>query len=202
MPNEHKTSIQAIVIGASAGGISALLQVLKPLPQNYRLPIIIVLHLPNDRDSKLAAVFQHHLAMQVQQARDKEWIKPGVIYIAGSGYHLSVEKNFSFSLSVEDPESYARPSIDILMQSAADAYGKALAGVLLTGANHDGAAGLASIKAAGGLCIVQDPDEAEVPIMPRAAISISKPDFVLTLNEIHPLLRNLEQKNLELRNLE
>ena len=199
MANEHKTAIQAIAIGASAGGISALLQILKPLPENYRLPLIIVLHLPNDRDSKLAAVFQHHVAMPVQQARDKEWIKPGVIYIAGSGYHLSVEKNFSFSLSVEDPECYARPSIDILMQSAADAYGKTLAGVLLTGANHDGASGLASIKAAGGLSIVQDPNEAEVPIMPRAAISLCKPDFVLPLNEIHPLLRDLEMKSPEMK---
>jgi two-component system chemotaxis response regulator CheB len=197
MAIEHKTPIEAIVIGASAGGIKALLHILKPLPANYRLPIMIVLHLPHDRDSKLAEVFQHHLATPVQQARDKEWIKPGIIYIAGSGYHLSVEKNFSFSLSTEEPESYARPSIDILMHSAADAYGSAVAGVLLTGANHDGAAGLASIKAAGGLPIVQDPNEAEVPIMPRAAISLCKPDFVLTLNEIHRLLRKLELRNVE-----
>jgi two-component system, chemotaxis family, protein-glutamate methylesterase/glutaminase len=197
MSNEHKTAIQAVVIGASAGGINALLQILKPLPANYRLPIMIVLHLPHNRDSKLAEVFRHHVSMTVRQAQDKEWIKPGVIYIAGSGYHLSVEKNFSFSLSTEDPESYARPSIDILMQSAADAYGNALAGVILTGANHDGAAGLANIKAAGGLCIVQDPDDAEVPIMPRAAIALCNPDFVLTLDQIHPLLRNLELRNLE-----
>ena len=189
MLNEHHT--KAIVIGASAGGINALMQILAPLPADYALPIIIVVHLPNDRDSKLAEVFQHHLAMPVQQARDKEWIKPGVIYVAGSSYHLSVEKNFSFSLSVEEPESFARPSIDILMQSAADAYGKSLAGVVLTGANHDGAAGLASIKAAGGLCVVQDPKDAEVATMPQAAINLCKPDLVLGLKEIHQLLRNL-----------
>jgi two-component system, chemotaxis family, protein-glutamate methylesterase/glutaminase len=191
MATKRKTAIQAVAIGASAGGISALLQILKPLPATFRLPIMIVLHLPHDRDSKLAEVFGHHVAMPVQQARDKEWIKPGIIYIAGSGYHLSVEKNFSFSLSTEDPECFARPSIDILMQSAADAYGKELAGVVLTGANHDGAAGLASIKSAGGLCIVQDPSEAEVPVMPRAAMNLCKPDFVLTLNEIHELLKSL-----------
>ncbi len=192
MENKHQTSIQAITIGASAGGINALLKILTPLPASYRLPIIIVIHLPNDRDSKLAEVFQHHIAMPVHQARDKEWIKPGVIYMAGSGYHLSIEKNFSFSLSVEEPESFARPSIDILMQSAADAYGKSLAGIVLTGANHDGAAGLTSIKAAGGFCIVQDPQEAEVAIMPQAAINFCNPDLVLKLNEIHQLLRNLE----------
>jgi two-component system chemotaxis response regulator CheB len=129
--------------------------------------------------------------MPVQQARDKEWIKPGVIYFAASGYHLSVEKNFSFSLSVEDPQSFARPSIDVLMQSAADAYGNKLAGVLLTGANHDGAAGLACIKKAGGLCVVQDPQEAEVATMPQAAINLFKPDVVLKLNEIHQLLRSI-----------
>jgi len=189
MASEHQ--IQAVAIGASAGGINALLKILAPLPADYALPIMIVIHIPNDRDSKLADVFQHHIAMPVQQARDKEWITPGIIYIAGSGYHLSVEKNFSFSLSVEEPESFARPSIDILMQSAADAYGKGLAGVILTGANHDGAAGLASIKAAGGLCIVQDPKEAEVALMPQAAINLCEPELVLNLAEITQLLRNI-----------
>ena len=189
---ENRKGIKAIAIGASAGGINALLQILTPLPANFRLPIIVVVHVPNNRDSKLADVFQHHLSMVVQQARDKEWVKPGTVYFAGSGCHLSVEKNFSFSLSGEDPESYARPSIDILMQSAADAYGKSLAGVVLTGANHDGAAGLASIEAAGGLCIVQNPVEAEVAIMPQAAISLCNSSLVLKLNEIHHLLRKLE----------
>lgn len=192
MTTETRTPIKAVTIGASAGGINALLNLLTPLPASFSLPIMVVVHLPNDRDSKLAEVFQHHLTLPVHQARDKEWIKPGVVYFAGSGYHLSVEKNFSFSLSGEDPESFARPSIDILMQSAVDAYGKTLAGIILTGANHDGAAGLASIEAAGGLCVVQDPDEAEVALMPQAALNRCKSSLVLKLNEIHQLLRNLE----------
>ena len=148
------------------------------------------------RDSKLADVFQHHLSMKVTQALDKEWIKSSTIYCAPAGYHLSIEKSFSFSLSCEEPESFARPSIDVLMQSAADAYGPALAGIILTGANHDGAAGLASITLTGGLSIVQNPQEAEIPIMPQSAISLCQPRFILTLDEMHRLVIDLG-KNYE-----
>ena len=186
--------IKAVVIGASAGGITALLRILRPLPSTFALPIAIVVHVPNSRDSKLAEVFQYHLAMKVQQALDKEWIKPGIIYFAPAGYHLSIEKNFSFSLSCEEPESFARPSIDVLMQSAADACGNAVAGILLTGANHDGAEGLASITRSGGLSIVQDPREAETPIMPQTAIDFCRPTLILKLDEIHHTLLDLGKK--------
>jgi len=193
MAAEKRNPVKAVAIGASAGGITALLRLLKPLPASFPLPIFVVLHVPKERDSKLAEVFQHHLKISVHQAQDKEWIKAGIVYFAGSGYHLSVEKNFSFSLSCEDPESFARPSIDIMMQSAADAYGDALVGIILTGANHDGAAGLANIKAAGGLTVVQDPTEAETPIMPQTAINFCKPDLILKLDEINRLLAALGQ---------
>lgn len=186
--------IRAVVIGASAGGITALLHILRPMPSNFALPIVIVLHVPNSRDSKLAEVFQYHLAMKVQQASDKEWIQPGIIYFAPAGYHLSIEKNFSFSLSCEEPESFARPSIDVLMQSAADAYGASLAGILLTGANHDGAAGLASITNLGGLTIAQDPREAETPVMPQTAIDLCRPTLILKLDEIHMTLLDVGKK--------
>jgi len=192
MSTSSERKIRAIVIGASAGGIKALLVILKKLPASFRLPIIVVLHVPEDRESKLAEVFQYHLEMKVQQAQDKEWIKPGTVYFAGSGYHLSIEQDFSFSLSCEEPECFARPSIDILMQSAADAYGTDLAGFLLSGANHDGAAGLASIKAAGGFTVVQDPAEAEAAIMPQTAINICRPDRIMTLHEIHLFIADLE----------
>ncbi|RZL59878.1 MAG: chemotaxis protein CheB, partial [Pedobacter sp.] len=175
-----------------AGGIRALLQILSPLPSTYRLPIIVVLHLPHDRDSKLIDVFQYHSALPVREAQDKDHIKPGTIYFAGTGYHLSIERNRSFSISCEEPVSFARPSIDILMQSAADAYRRELAGFLLTGANHDGAYGMACIKQAGGLTVVQDPDEAEIPLMPQAAINRQEPDMILSLHEIHALLVELE----------
>jgi two-component system chemotaxis response regulator CheB len=188
----HSHKIKAIIIGASAGGIRALLTILAPLPPTYQLPIIIVLHLPHDRDSKLIDVFQYHCSLPVREAQDKEKINAGTLYFAGSGYHLSIERDFSFSLSCEEPVCFARPAIDVLMQSAADAYGQALAGFLLTGANHDGAEGLACIKALGGLTVVQDPNEAEIPHMPQAAINRQEPDMILSLTNIHALLVDLE----------
>jgi two-component system chemotaxis response regulator CheB len=183
--------IEAVVIGASAGGFEALLAVLTGLPANYPWPIAAVLHLPENHESKLAELFGYRIALRVREARDKEFLEPGVVYFATSGYHLSIESDRSFSLSCEDRVSYARPSIDVLFASAADAYGANLAAVLLTGANYDGAAGLAGTKVAGGLTIVQDPTTAEVATMPEAAIRRMMPDLILPLAEIHSLLRKL-----------
>ena len=183
--------IEAVVIGASAGGFEALLTVLTGLPATYPMPIAAVLHLPDNRESRLAELFDYRLALQVREARDKEPLEPGVLYFAPAGYHLSIETDYSFSLSCEDRVSYARPSIDVLFTSAADAYGRNVAGVLLTGANFDGAAGLAGMKLAGGLSVVQDPATAEVPAMPAAAIRRMTPDLILPLAEIHSLLRKL-----------
>lgn len=185
--------LEAIVVGTSAGGIKALLSILPHLPTTFRLPIVVVLHLSDKHESKLAEIFQHHCAMPVRQAQDKERIAAGTLYFAAPGYHLSIERDRSFSLSCEEAVHYARPSIDILMQSAADAYGAGLAGVLLTGANQDGAAGLASIQLAGGLTIVQNPATAEISIMPQAALDIFHPDMILSLPEILRLLIDLER---------
>ncbi len=186
--------IDAVVIGASAGGFEALLAVLKGLPATYPLPLVVVLHLPDHHDSRLAELFGHRLALTVREARDKETLEPGVLYFAPSSYHLSIENDHSFSLSCEERVSYARPSIDVLFASAADAYGKSLAGVLLTGANYDGAAGLAGMQVAGALTIVQDPASAEVATMPAAAIARMKPDLILPLPEIHSVLRRLGER--------
>ena len=183
--------IEAVVIGASAGGFEALLAILKGLPATYPMPLVVVLHLPDNHESKLAELFGYRLSLQVREARDKESLAPGVLYFAPSGYHLSIENDYSFSLSCEDRVSYARPSIDVLFASAADAYGKSLAGVLLTGANYDGAAGLSGMQVAGALTIVQDPATAEVATMPEAAIRRMKPDLILPLAEIHSLLCRL-----------
>ena len=183
--------IEAVVIGASAGGFEALLAILRGLPATYPMPLVAVLHLPDNHESKLAELFGYRLALQVREARDKEPLAPGTLYFAPSGYHLSIETDRSFSLSCEDRVSYARPSIDVLFASAVDAYGTALAGVLLTGANYDGAAGLAGMRVAGGLTIVQDPASAEVPTMPEAAIRRMQPDLILPLAEIHSVLRKL-----------
>ena len=183
--------IEAVVIGASAGGFEALLAILKGLPATYPMPLVAVLHLPEQHESRLAELFGYRLALQVREARDKESLAPGILYFAPSGYHLSIEDDHSFSLSCEERVSYARPSIDVLFASAADAYGKSLAGILLTGANYDGAAGMAGMQVAGALTIVQDPASAEVATMPEAAIRRMKPDLILPLAEIHSLLRKL-----------
>ena len=189
------STVEAVVIGASAGGVHALLALLSGLPTNFFLPIIAVLHLPKERSSRLAEVFQQRLAMSVREAADKQAIAPSTLYFAGSGYHLSIEVDRTFSLSCEDPVNYSRPSIDVLMESAADAYGARLAGVLLTGANVDGAAGLARIKQRGGMTVVQDPAEAQVATMPEAAIRKMKPNLILTLDGIRQLLVELDQNH-------
>jgi two-component system chemotaxis response regulator CheB len=184
-------AIEAVVIGASAGGFEALLAVLKGLPPTYPMPLVAVLHLPENHDSRLPELFGYRLELKVCEARDKEALAPGVLYFAPAGYHLLVETDRTFSLSCEGRVSYARPSIDVLFETAADAYGKSLAGILLTGANYDGAAGLAGMKVAGALTVVQDPATAEVPTMPEAAIRRMAPDLILPLAEIHSLLQRL-----------
>lgn len=185
--------IEAVVIGASAGGVEALLTLLGPLRQGFVLPIIIVLHLPEERRSHLAEVFARRVALPVEEARDKQDILPGTVYFATPGYHLSVELDRSLSLSLEERLHHSRPSIDFLFESAADTYGPALAAVLLTGANHDGARGLAVVKQRGGLTIVQDPTEAQVATMPQAALNVHQPDHVLTIHGIGRLLVELER---------
>lgn len=185
-------AVQAVVVGASAGGVDALLALFEGLPAQWRLPVIVVIHLPEGHESRLAEVFAQRLPIPVHEAVDKAMVASGTLYFAPPGYHLSIERDRSFSLSCEPPVLFSRPAIDILMSSAADAYGPALAGVLLTGANEDGAAGLLRIHEAGGLTIVQDPAQAQVPTMPRAAIATHAPDFVLSLPDIRTLLRQLD----------
>lgn len=192
-PAKTLPSVDAIVLGASAGGVDALLTLFKGLPSGFALPLIVVLHLPDKRGSRLAEVFRQHLRIPVKEVDDKETIVPGTLYFAAAGYHLSVERDFSLSLSLEERVHYSRPSIDILFESAADAYGPRLAGVLLTGASEDGARGLARIKEQGGLTLVQDPASAQVPVMPQAALALRAPDYVLSLNDIGQLLIELER---------
>ncbi|MDU8609441.1 chemotaxis protein CheB [Pseudomonas syringae group sp. 247E2] len=185
--------VDAIVVGASAGGVEALLKIFKNLRPGFSLPILMVLHLPDDRRSQLAHVFQSRLAIPVKEADDKEDIVPGTLYVAPAGYHVSVESDFSLSLSQEDRVFYSRPSIDILFGSAADAYGPRLAGVLLTGANNDGAQGLLQIKKYGGLTVIQDPSQAQASTMPQAGLALHSPDYLLSLNDIGRLLVELER---------
>ncbi|WP_426132695.1 chemotaxis protein CheB [Pseudomonas sp. PWP3-1b2] len=184
--------IEAIVVGASAGGVEALLTIFGDLPADFALPVIAVLHLPDERRSQLAEVFARRLRVPVKEARDKEVIEAGTLYFAGPGYHLSVEQDRSLSLSQEDRVHHSRPAIDYLFASAADAYGRGLLAILLTGANQDGANGLAHVKQSGGITVVQDPKEARIAVMPLAALALHTPDHILTLSHIGSLLASLE----------
>ena len=184
--------IEMVVIGGSAGGVDALVGLLPTLPANFGPAVACILHVPADRESRLAELFAARALLPVREAQDKEPIQPGTVYFAGSCYHLSVEQDRSFSLSCEPPVQFARPAIDILMESAADVYGPALAGILLTGANFDGADGMCRIREQGGLTIVQDPEEAQAKSMPEEAIRRCTPHLVLPLSAIRTVLPLLE----------
>jgi two-component system chemotaxis response regulator CheB len=180
--------VELVAIGASAGGVDALMRLLQGLRPGYAPAIAVVLHIPEDRRSRLVPVFSHHCALPVREAADKAPLQPGAIHFAGPGYHLSVERDRTFSLSCEPPVHFSRPAIDLLFDSAADACGPACAAVLLTGASEDGAAGLCRVGARGGLTLVQSPAEAQVPVMPAAALARCAPDFVLPLAGIQRVL--------------
>ncbi|MEC3948340.1 chemotaxis protein CheB [Sphingobium sp. HWE2-09] len=176
--------IQAVAIGASAGAVQALLRILPALPATYPLALLVLVHVPPDRANALVPLFQSKCPLPVKEAEDKERIVGGTIYFAPSDYHLLVEADHSIALSWDEPVNHSRPAIDILLDSAADAYGPALAGMVLTGASHDGAAGLAAVAGAGGVAIVQDPAEAQVPTMPRAALAACPTATAMTLDDI------------------
>ncbi len=180
----------AVVIGASAGAIEALGVILPALPAGFPRPVLIVVHLPAHRQSMLAELFEKSCALTVKEAEDKESILPGTIYFAPSDYHLLVEPDFTLSLSSDEPVLYSRPAIDVLFQSAADAYGDGLTGVILTGANSDGALGLRAIHAAGGTALVQDPATAQGAAMPHAALAACPGARLATLDEIAALLQS------------
>jgi two-component system chemotaxis response regulator CheB len=178
------SSAKAIVVGASAGALEALSVILPALPANYRLPVLIVVHVPPDKRSVLVDLFRQKCRIAVQEAEDKEPIRAGNVYFAPADYHLLVEKDGNVSLSSDEPVLYSRPSIDVLFESAADAYGPDLIGVVLTGANEDGAKGMKAIVDAGGTAIVQSPEGAFASAMPRAAIVACSTAEVLSLEKI------------------
>ena len=189
-------SADVIVMGASAGGLEALRFLITDLPESLRTPIAVVLHLPEHSEIRFSALFPSR-TYQVREAVDKLKAEPSHLYFAPPGYHLLIEKNFTLSLSQDDPVNYSRPSIDVLFESAAQACGKRLIGILLTGANQDGAEGLFAIHQAGGKTIVQDPKTAQVPTMPEAAMSLFQPDHVLSLEKIRQFLHSTHPKELE-----
>jgi len=183
--------IEAIVIGASAGGVEALGLILPALPATFRPSLLIVLHLPRERPSLLVEIYEKRCAVPIREADDKEPIEPGTVYFAPPDYHMLVERNRQIALSTDEPVHFSRPSVDVLFESAADVYGNRLLGMILTGANEDGAAGLHAIHRAGGVTVVQRPDSAKAPLMVVSALQRNPADFVLSLAEIAALLKGL-----------
>ena len=187
---EVQRDFRLVVIGCSLGGMKALTTILGELHATFPVPIAVVQHRYRTSNEGLPAYFRRHTHLKVVDADDKEWIRPGQVYLAPANYHLLVEEG-EFSLSVDEAVAFSRPSVDVLFESAADAYREAVIGVILTGANADGARGAARIKKNGGFVIVQDPNTAEAPEMPQAAIASTTVDRILPLDRIGPFLVEL-----------
>jgi two-component system chemotaxis response regulator CheB len=184
------TGERVVVVGTSTGGLAAMQVLLKGLAEDFPWPMVCVQHRSKEPGSELCKFLQRCCRRGVSEPEDKEPIMSGRVYLAPRDYHLLIERG-NFALSTEAPVYFARPSIDVLFESAADAYGGGVVGVVLTGANGDGARGLARVKAAGGLAVVQDPATARAPEMPRAALAAAAPDRILPLEEIAPFLNGL-----------
>ena len=178
-----------VVVGASRGGLKASQVLLSGFDSNFPLPIVIVQHRGKD-ESSLCAYLNRTSPLPVSEPEDKEAILPGHVYLAPRDYHLLIEGT-AFALSVDAPVGYARPSIDVLFQSAVDQYKDRVIGVILTGVNRDGSRGLAAIKSHGGLTVVEDPQTAAHREMPEAAVIRANPDWVLPLDQIAGRLTSL-----------
>lgn len=189
---EKPSVYKAVVIGASAGGMTLIKQLVTSLPKNFSLPIIIVQH-TGSSDGFWADYLNGLSPMLVKEADEKELITPGNIYLAPANYHLLVEADYTFTLTVDERVNYARPSIDVLFETAADAYKTKLIGIVLTGGNFDGAKGLKKIQDNGGTVVIQDPKTAEAKSMPKAAIEKTEPDYILEPGQINALLMNIHE---------
>jgi two-component system chemotaxis response regulator CheB len=183
-----------IVMGASLGGFDALAVLLSGLPENFPWPLAVVQHRSVDSDELLPILLGRTCRLPITEVEDKQPILPGTVYIAPANYHLLVEKDH-FALSVDERVQFARPSIDVLFESAADAYRDKVVAILLSGSNEDGAHGIARVNARGGLTLVQDPASAESARMPAAAIAASEVDYVLSLAEIAQFLNDLVHRS-------
>lgn len=215
----NKNNFEIVVVGTSLGGLQALSLLLADLPPSFPLPVVIVQHRHKHSQNRLTDFLQQQSSLPLAEAEDKEPIAPGRVYLAPADYHLLIESpceweqslpendltgkesatqqpivcrgGFTFALSTEAPVCYARPSIDVLFESAADAFGEKVIGIILTGASSDGSQGLAKIKAEGGLTVVQEPASALCGTMPASAIANVEVDWILPLSKIAPCLVNL-----------
>jgi two-component system chemotaxis response regulator CheB len=180
----EKTPIRLVIFGGSAGSLDALLKILPGLEAELPFAIAIVMHRKSGEDMTLEELLAVKTSLQVDETEDKMPILPGHIYIAPANYHLLFEKNGLLSLDASEKINYSRPSIDVSFESAADAYGPALAAILLSGANADGTEGLKAVKNAGGRIAIQNPESAEMPFMPQHALSNIRSAHAIETTEI------------------
>lgn len=183
--------MEACVVAASTGGIAALRSLLRGLDAGFRPSVIVVQHAPSDGFMMLVELLRENCALPVSEAQEREPVLPGRIYLAPPRYHLLVEHQRRFALSVDERVCHVRPAADVLFESAAEVWRERLVAVVLTGANDDGARGAVAVRALGGRLLVQDPEEAEAREMPAAALRLAGADHVLPLREIAPMLQKL-----------
>lgn len=182
---------RAVAVGGSAGGLEALSALLAGLPTDFPAPVLVVLHLHSSDGGALAEHLSRLTVLRVVEPRDKEPILPGRVYVAPANYHMLAEREGLISLSTEDKVNWSRPSIDVLMQSAARVWGESLIAILLSGANSDGALGLAAVKRAGGLTMAQNPAEARCGVMPQAAVDLGAAELVMNAADMARRLSDL-----------
>jgi two-component system chemotaxis response regulator CheB len=194
MAEDAINKYKILAIGGSAGSLDGILKIVAALPASADLSVIIIVHRKNDSESILTNLLTTRTNLNVKEIEDKEAIMPATIYIAPPDYHLLIENEKLFSLDTSEKVNYSRPSIDVSFESVAEVFGKSAIGILLSGANADGAAGLYQIKQAGGLTIVQDPKSADVSFMPRQALEIMQPDKILNNGDIAIFIEDLLTK--------
>lgn len=183
--------IRCAVVGGSAGSLKVIMRLVTELDPGLDFPVIIVLHRRGDTQSLLEEILNNRTTLTVKEAEDKEPLISGHIYIAPADYHLLVEKDHSLSLDASEKVMWSRPSIDVTFESAAESFGKGTLGILLSGANNDGTAGLEHISRVGGTVIIQDPDNAEIAVMPAAALEKTDPDYLLPDTELAAVINRL-----------
>jgi two-component system, chemotaxis family, protein-glutamate methylesterase/glutaminase len=189
-PRTAHVGYEIVVMGCSWGGLAAVREIIGALPADFGMATAIIQHRHRDSDTLLARVVQRYTPLPVCEIEDKQPMEAGRIFLAPANYHMLIERGF-FSLSIDAPVRYSRPSIDVALMSAADAYAHRVVGVMLTGANADGADGLRRVADAGGLPVVQDPASAEVGVMPAAALDAVPTARVFPLDKIGPFLTSL-----------
>ncbi|WP_257669055.1 chemotaxis protein CheB [Parapedobacter tibetensis] len=185
--------IELLLLACSAGGFKVLFDILKALPGNLAIGVLVIIHRNAKYETNIEVSMTAKCDIPIKVAEEKELIKPPMVYFAPPGYHLLVEPDHSISLDISEPVNFCRPSIDVTMQSVADVYGPSTIAILLSGANQDGAQGMTAIQQAGGVCIVQDPECAEIKTMPEAAIALGAVDIILTNEELVTFCKELNK---------